>query len=419
MAGASSLLPMSTDFSRQGYRASAKRDFASSDVDDLVPSSPPPEYNLPSTNLPYITGRRRGSQAVYSPFPSSSMADMLSSDATTVNTKEGSNELKALANLYDMNRFAGGWGVARHPESEAEDNIDGSSRARRRIMTDGELGYIATKTAQEFYIDPAQQVIKKIDEALLREELTVDLSDMGLKTLPDQIADLQLLVVTAGPEVLTPLTPPTLALYLSQNALSLLPKAVFHVSNLTVLSLRQNRLTKLPGCIKNLVNLKELSVGRNFLTSLPASILDMKNLKVLNAIPNPFIEPSCPPPPTPPPSIDTTANCQPVLIERDTRIYPSFVGRCNGNANTLVEYCLRSLVLTDNVAKLSKRYALPPNLEARVNKAFRRALMDERCDTCNVLLCESIGYNLEFWQGVGGSGVLCFKRHGCRVACMA
>jgi len=90
-------------------------------------------------------------------------------------------------------------------------------------------------------------------------------------------------------EAYSPLTP-SLYLFLSRNALRILPGELFTLKHLTVLSLRNNKLTELPPAIGDLENLVELSIGINKLRWLPWEILKLvrRRLRILNIYPNPF-----------------------------------------------------------------------------------------------------------------------------------
>lgn len=66
---------------------------------------------------------------------------------------------------------------------------------------------------------------------------------------------------------------PCLQLFLGHNLLRRLPKEIFCLENLTVLSLRANSLTKIPAAIGNLANLIELNLSTNRLQYLPFELI--------------------------------------------------------------------------------------------------------------------------------------------------
>ncbi|KAG0242453.1 hypothetical protein BGW41_004182 [Actinomortierella wolfii] len=82
-----------------------------------------------------------------------------------------------------------------------------------------------------------------------------------------------------------------LQLYLSYNLFTSVPKAIFSLKNLSVLSLRNNHLTELPPEIGLLQNLVELSIGGNQLKYLPWQVTQLSKLVILNVHPNPFLHP--------------------------------------------------------------------------------------------------------------------------------
>lgn len=89
---------------------------------------------------------------------------------------------------------------------------------------------------------------------------------------------------------------PELKLFLSTNELAHVPRAVFDLNNLTVLSLRGNSLTELPPAILQLKNLQTLNVSQNKLKCLPVELLELVydpkcSLESLMLHPNPWYQP--------------------------------------------------------------------------------------------------------------------------------
>lgn len=89
---------------------------------------------------------------------------------------------------------------------------------------------------------------------------------------------------------------PQLKLFLFQNKLTRLPKELFQLDHLTVLSLRANRLTEISPVILRMKNLKELNLSQNLLTRLPMELLELVyspdcRLETLHLFPNPFYRP--------------------------------------------------------------------------------------------------------------------------------
>lgn len=86
-------------------------------------------------------------------------------------------------------------------------------------------------------------------------------------------------------------------LFLWGNHLTQVPRALFNLDNLTVLSLRGNSLTELPPAILQLKNLETLNVSQNKLKYLPVELLELlydsnSSLRSLLLHPNPWYQPN-------------------------------------------------------------------------------------------------------------------------------
>ena len=71
-------------------------------------------------------------------------------------------------------------------------------------------------------------------------------------------------------------------LFLENNKLTNLPKSIFELTSLEILSLENNKLTDLPESIFKLINLEKLFLENNQLTDLPESISELSNLQELD-----------------------------------------------------------------------------------------------------------------------------------------
>jgi internalin A len=98
-----------------------------------------------------------------------------------------------------------------------------------------------------------------------QKALTLDLSGIGLPTLPPDIGNLTKLE----------------SLKLNQNQLTSLPREIGNLTSLTYLDLSENQLTSLPSEIGNLTSLRYLYLNTNQLTSLPSEIGNLSNLTYL------------------------------------------------------------------------------------------------------------------------------------------
>lgn len=124
--------------------------------------------------------------------------------------------------------------------------------------------------------------------------------DLDLDTLSNATI-MPLSALAAAPCVMqgVPFYPhyPGVKLFLYKNRLTRLPKEIFSLDHLTVLSLRANRLAEIPPVILKLSNLQELNVSQNVLKHLPMELLELvyapdSKLRHLQLFPNPFLEPA-------------------------------------------------------------------------------------------------------------------------------
>ena len=129
---------------------------------------------------------------------------------------------------------------------------------------------------------------RRIDQAAQEQSTELNLSDLGLTTLPDAIGtltnlkelDLSHNQFTILPDIISTLTN-LQVLNLGYNLLTTIPDTISTLTNLKTLNLNINRFKTLPDNIGNLTNLQELSMGNNKLMNLPESISNLTNLKSL------------------------------------------------------------------------------------------------------------------------------------------
>jgi Leucine-rich repeat (LRR) protein len=109
-------------------------------------------------------------------------------------------------------------------------------------------------TAEEY---PAGEAGRRINEAARNQAGVLDLSHLGLSTVPDTIGQL------------TSLT----SLYLGLNRLTTVPDAIGRLTSLTELDLSGNQLTAVPDTIGQLTNLTTLNIeGNPHLPSPPPEV---------------------------------------------------------------------------------------------------------------------------------------------------
>jgi internalin A len=113
------------------------------------------------------------------------------------------------------------------------------------------------------HIHEAEQ---RIQNALQFGAVELNLSELGLTTVPDVISQLTNLQ----------------KLNLSNNKLTSLPEVVAQFTNLQTLDLCDNRLMGLPKVLAQLTNLQELDLSFNQLRSLPEVVTQLTNLQTLD-----------------------------------------------------------------------------------------------------------------------------------------
>ncbi|WP_310484847.1 leucine-rich repeat domain-containing protein [Chamaesiphon sp. VAR_48_metabat_403] len=143
-----------------------------------------------------------------------------------------------------------------------------------------------------------QAELAQIIEAARRDRSTkLDLQSCELTMLPKNIGNLANLTslnlygnkLTILPESIGNLSN-LVELSLGTNQLNSLPKNICKLTNLTSLVLSRNQLTTLPENISNLANLTRLYLVDNLLTSLPDSISNLSNLTELYLNDNPWLD---------------------------------------------------------------------------------------------------------------------------------
>ncbi|KAJ5103769.1 hypothetical protein N7532_004298 [Penicillium argentinense] len=139
---------------------------------------------------------------------------------------------------------------------------------------------------------------KVVNDCLEKGEESIDLGNMNMRIVPRDILQ-SLQHLTKLPSVLEPPISenayfslrPFLRIYLPNNSLTTLPRELFELSDLRVLSLRNNKLTSIPPTIRDLTGLQVLNLSVNRLNYLPWELLGLlqkDELKHFTPRPNPF-----------------------------------------------------------------------------------------------------------------------------------
>lgn len=132
------------------------------------------------------------------------------------------------------------------------------------------------------------KVQERINTCIEKGGLKLNLGLCSLKTIPDEVFELQnlkLLTLHGNSINLLPdkigLLKNLHTLELRLNQLSNLPDAIGDLQNLRILSLKYNQLVHLPDTIGQLQNLQSFELGRNQLVHLPDMIGQLQNLQSL------------------------------------------------------------------------------------------------------------------------------------------
>ncbi|GAO50283.1 hypothetical protein G7K_4413-t1 [Saitoella complicata NRRL Y-17804] len=312
-----------------------------------------------------------------------------------------------------------------------ETREEGPSVSRLRKSFRTSLG--ATLPGEE-HLSPAEKVSARIAAAIEEGNDKVDLSNLGLETLPDSISDIQNLV----PGNWVPVK-----LFLNENYLRELPPALCDCTNLSTLILSKNELTRLPAKIGRLTRLRELILRGNNLTCLPATLLDLDlesfsvHLNPMHPLPKEAEEHDDVPLPTPPRTQAPSSSQRTITVAPSRLIYikkfrsgpreESEIAR--GNVPTLRELALRSLSQDPTWTKSQlahlKPYSDPhpdaiPHWIPWLDDAIEAGTQDRRCDNphCRKRFVRPFGRSLEWRRGVFGiDDVLCFERWFCGRGC--
>lgn len=265
--------------------------------------------------------------------------------------------------------------------------------------------------------DAYQNALKIIHSAIVDGNPVVSLADIALRRIPEEIGDLKdLIAISSGFEQSWI---PNIQLFFTNNLISRLPRQLFDVTALTVLSLRNNQLTSIPPAIGRLKNLQDLSIGGNELKYLPSEILNLDKLQILAAHPNPYLSPpgemdsqEHTPPPTQPSNLTRTQ------YAASLNTYHAMADHVGGGAPSLSEHCLRIISNAIVTSGDRERWNLDQRIDELVDLAIDCNHRGLSCGICNRQMVLGVGYALEWWDGVVGNREVVFQRNLCSFNCV-
>lgn len=318
------------------------------------------------------------------------------------------NERQLDNNCTQDNKVTKKKGLMRYQiSSEADFGIDQFNRFKSSFndcpSTDRDFESDDNKFLQKQLQERARQIIIDSFENI---STTINLESMELKELPDEIKDLDNLVIFSSDS-----TQISYQLFLTNNKLRHLPPSLFHFTKLNVLGLRQNKLTRIPASIKSLTNLVDLSLGVNRLEFLPSAILELPNLQIFRAGPNPFMK------------ITDDAIYSTMSTLNPLKTKKCFTPlRWNTDSGKLVP-SLKTLCL-DKVANYDVSYHETKNWKAYtpkifhslIAKAIHQGQYNETCSVCDLIIVEPVAEAFEWWDILQNKNVP-IKKEFCSGMC--
>ena len=247
-------------------------------------------------------------------------------------------------------------------------------------------------------------------DAFENVKTVIDLQAMGLYEIPDEIKDLNNLVIIESFSEEASIEFPY-QLYLTGNQLSQLPPSLFKFTKLQVLSLRRNKLKSIPPLIGKLENLIDLSLSSNKLEFLPYQILGLKKLTNFTSGPNPFL-------PVPEDAIVMTNKDATKFIPR-TRSPIKYLGTKVSELPTLKSLCLNVVAKHDVSYSETKEWKknTPKMYHQVIIEALRKGKFRDTCCQCEIIVVEPMAEVLEWWDILQNKNVP-IRRQFCSQRCV-
>ncbi|RLV93383.1 hypothetical protein JA1_002561 [Spathaspora sp. JA1] len=234
-------------------------------------------------------------------------------------------------------------------------------------------------------------------------ETILNLESMNLYEIPDEIKDLNNLVIFPEEN-----NHPTYQLYLSHNKLTTLPPSLFKFTKLNVLVLRHNKLTSISPLINKLVNLTDLTLSTNKITWFPWQLLHLPNLQTFMAGPNPLLTPD-----------EKALECNSTLSNYKCRYRTKItylVSKHNSKVPSLKSLCLDRIAnydITYKETKIWKRQT-PKLYHNLIASAIFKGKQRDVCNQCDLIVVEPLAQVFEWWDILENKNVPIRKQFCCQ-----
>ncbi|EGW32263.1 uncharacterized protein SPAPADRAFT_61345 [Spathaspora passalidarum NRRL Y-27907] len=244
----------------------------------------------------------------------------------------------------------------------------------------------------------ARSVILEAFESI---ETVINLQSMNLHDLPNEIKDLNNLVIfdTASPSY---------ELYLSHNKLTTLPPSLFKFTKLNVLVLRHNKISRIPPLIEKLTNLTDLTLSTNKISWLPYQLLHLPKLQTFSAGPNPLMRiPE-----------DDAIECNYTLSTHEChhRTSINYLSPHKSKVPSLKSLCLDKIANYDITYKETRiwKQQTPKVFHTLMAKAIAQGKQRDTCNQCSLIVVEPVAEVFEWWDILENRNIPIRKQFCCQ-----
>ncbi|ABN64530.1 conserved hypothetical protein [Scheffersomyces stipitis CBS 6054] len=293
---------------------------------------------------------------------------------------------------------------AKQFSSEADFGIDSFNRFKNiSNRCPSSTGDRAFEESQVSYVKARDIILASFEDV----KTVIDLEGMSLYELPDEIKDMNNLVIFQSD-----LEPISYQLYLSNNKLRCLPPSLFKFTKLNVLGLRQNKISSLPACINKLVHLTDLNIGSNRLQFLPSQILELPSLQTFRAGPNPFLK--VPEDAIPVENIEGNSLRQKKFVSK-----PRILASNRSLVPSLKTICLNRIAQYDVSYQETKKWKkfTPKLYHSMIIRAIKKGHYHQSCSECSNIVVEAYAEVFEWWDILQNKNVP-VRRQLCSGGCL-